>query len=75
VLAYGARKVDAWWQDNAAALVRHANLGVFTLTGDETAALQRLAARAMTLTCTLQDGQVWLASAAQTVELAPQRLR
>jgi uncharacterized protein YaeQ len=29
----------------------------------------------MTLTCTLQDGQVWLASAAQTVELAPQRLR
>ena len=75
VLAYGARKVDAWWQDNAAALARHANLGVFTLTGDETAALQRLAARAMTLTCTLQDGQVWLASAAQTVELAPQRLR
>jgi uncharacterized protein YaeQ len=67
--------VEAWWQDNAAALVRHANLGVFTLTGDETAALQRLAARAMTLTCTLQDGQVWLASAAQTVELAPQRLR
>ena len=75
VLAYGARKVDAWWQDNAAALARHANLGVFTLTGDETAALQRLAARAMTLTCTLQDGQVWLASAAQTVERAPQRLR
>ena len=75
VLAYGARKVDAWWQDNAAALARHANLGVFTLTGDETAALQRLAARAMTLTCTLQDGQVWLASAVQTVELAPQRLR
>lgn len=75
VLAYGARKVDAWWQDNAAALARHANLGVFTLTGDETAALQRLAARAMTLTCTLQDGQVWLASAAQTVELAPMRLR
>jgi uncharacterized protein YaeQ len=75
VLAYGARRVDAWWQDNAAALARHANLSVFTLTGEETAALQRLAARAMTLTCTLQDGQVWLASATETVELAPQRVK
>jgi uncharacterized protein YaeQ len=75
VLAYGARKVDAWWQDNAAALARHANLRVFTLTGDETEALQRLAARAMTLTCTLQDGQVWLASASETVELAPLRVK
>jgi uncharacterized protein YaeQ len=75
VLAYGARKVDAWWQDNAAALARHANLRVLTLTGDETEALQRLAARAMTLTCTLQDGQVWLASASETVELTPQRVK
>jgi uncharacterized protein YaeQ len=31
------------------------------------------AARAMTLTCTMQDGNVWLASATQTIELAPQR--
>jgi uncharacterized protein YaeQ len=67
--------VDAWWQDNATALARHANLSVFTLTGEETDALQRLAARAMTLTFTLQDGRVWLASAAETVELAPQRVK
>jgi uncharacterized protein YaeQ len=73
VLAYGARRVEAWWQENAAAFARHANLTVLTLTGEETDALQRLVARAMTLTCTLQEGQVWLASAAETVELAPQR--
>jgi uncharacterized protein YaeQ len=30
------------------------------------------AARAMTITCTVQDGNVWLASATQTIELTPQ---
>ncbi|MFN9031503.1 MAG: YaeQ family protein [Betaproteobacteria bacterium] len=75
VLAYGARRVDAWWQGNSAALARHANLRVITLTGDETEALQRLAARAMALTCTVQEGRVWLGSAAQTLELAPQQVK
>ncbi len=75
VLAYGARKLDSWWQENGAALARHANLGVLALSGDATDALQRLAARSMTLTCTLQDGHVWLTSAADTVELAPRRLK
>jgi uncharacterized protein YaeQ len=71
VLAYGARRVDAWCGDNAAAFARLANLSVLTLTGAETEALQSLAARSMTLTCTIQDGHVWLASPATTIELAP----
>jgi uncharacterized protein YaeQ len=75
LVAYGARRVDAWWQENASALSRHANLGVVTLSGEETAALQQLAARAMTLTCTVQEGHVWLASAGQTLELTPQRVK
>ena len=71
VLAYGARKVDAWWDENAAACARIANLRVLTLSGDESAALASLAARSMTLTCTVQDGHVWLASDAASIELAP----
>ena len=71
VLAYGARRVEQWWSDNAAALSRLANLKVFTLTAAETEALQALAARSMTLTCTVQDGHVWLASAASSIELKP----
>jgi uncharacterized protein YaeQ len=71
VLAYGARRVEQWWSDNAAALSRLANLKVFTLTATETEALQALAARSMTLTCTVQDGHVWLASERSTVEVAP----
>ena len=73
VLAYGARKVDAWCDEHAAAFARLPNLTVLTLTGAESEALAALAARAMTLTCTIQDGHVWLASAATTVELVPQR--
>jgi uncharacterized protein YaeQ len=75
VVAYGARRVDGWWRENESALSRHANLGVVSLTGAETAALQRLAARVMTLTCTLQEGHVWLATAGHTVELTPQRVK
>jgi uncharacterized protein YaeQ len=71
VLAYGARKVDGWWEDNAAAFARLPNLRVLTLTGEESAALETLAARAMVLTCTVQDGHVWLAGPAATIELRP----
>jgi uncharacterized protein YaeQ len=73
VLAYGARRVDQWWNDNAAALSRLANLKVITLTAAETEALQALAARSMTLTCTVQDGHVWLAAERATIEITPAR--
>lgn len=73
VLAYGARKVEPWWNESAEALSRQANLRVITLTGDETTALATLADRAMSLTCTIQEGQVWLASNDRTIELAPAR--
>jgi uncharacterized protein YaeQ len=71
VAAYGARRVDTWWNDNGAAFSKLANLRVITFTGAETEALQALAARSMTLACTIQEGHVWLASGATTVELAP----
>jgi uncharacterized protein YaeQ len=71
VLAYGARKVDAWWDENAAAFARLSNLRVLTLSGEDGAALETLAARSMSLTCTVQDGHVWLAAPTATIELRP----
>lgn len=75
VLAYGVRRVDAWWSANEAALARLANLRVYTLAASDTDALAALAARSMTLTCTVQDGHVWLADANSVVEIRPQRRR
>ena len=71
VLAYGARRVEAWWADNADALSRLSNLSVYTLAATETEAVQSLVARSMSLTCTIQDGHVWLANAGSTVEVKP----
>jgi len=73
VLAYGARRVEQWWSDNAEQLSRLANLKVFTLTAAETEALQALVSRSMALTCTVQDGRVWFASERATVEVVPAR--
>jgi uncharacterized protein YaeQ len=71
VLAYGARRVEPWWTGNEAAFARLANLRVLSLDAADTAALQSLAARSMALTCTIQDGHVWLASDRASVEIVP----
>ena len=73
VVAYGARRAEAWWEDNAAAFTRLANLSVFVLSDADAAALQSLAARSIKLTCTIQEGHVWLAAEAATIEIAPDR--
>ena len=73
VVAYGARRAEAWWEDNAAAFTRLANLSVFVLSDADAAALQSLAARSIKLTCTIQEGHVWLAAEAATIEIAPER--
>ncbi len=69
VLAYG-RNVDRWWDGVAAGLARARNLTVLTLDAEKSRALETLAARAMTLQVTIQDGLVWFGSAQTTVELA-----
>lgn len=62
VLAYGARKLDMWWQQNVDALARHRNLEVLTLSDTESTQLAELADRSMQLSCTLQDGNAWIGS-------------
>lgn len=67
VLAYGGRSVDIWWQKDSAALARLGNLTVQALETDDSRALAALAERSMTLTCTLQDGQIWFSSGDTTL--------
>lgn len=56
VLAYGGRKLDMWWRENAAALDRHDNLQVLSVAADESSQLGALAERSMRLSCTVQEG-------------------
>ncbi|MDD2884062.1 MAG: YaeQ family protein [Dechloromonas sp.] len=75
VLAYGARAVDVWWQQVSPQLARFSNLSVWRLTAEDTQALGQLAARSMKLSCTIQEGTVWLASGEQSLQLHPSLLR
>lgn len=74
VLAYGERKASQWWAQNEAALGRNECLSVLALSQPDCTGLSSLAARAMRLTCTVQDGRVWLASESASVEIEPQWL-
>ena len=71
VYAYAANAV-AWWQALQNKLTRAKKLTVFAVAPATREALGRFAARSMDLQCTIQDGDVWLRSStdALQVELA-----
>src|SRR6478609_8455662 len=61
VYTYGGRSAAMWWDQNRAALARLDNLTVV----DIPVAIGNLAARNMSLQCTIQDGQLYLSSAGE----------
>lgn len=60
--AYGGRSVGVWWSQNASELARLGNLAVYELPPEATAELAALAARTMSLQCTIQEAHVWFAA-------------
>ena len=75
VYSYGGRGAGLWWDDAAAKLDRVANLTVVNLPFAATRALAKLTQRNMRLTCTIQDGQIWLADSEVTVAIEPAVLK
>ncbi|MEO8203270.1 MAG: YaeQ family protein [Betaproteobacteria bacterium] len=75
VYSYG-RGADLWWKQSSESLARSGNLDVIDLPQAATQAMAKLADRNMKLDCTIQDGQVWLASERDSVAVeATSRLR
>ncbi len=68
VYSYG-RGADLWWKQSEESLARSGNLEVVDLPQEATRGLARLAKRSMQLNCTIQDAQVWLADAHESVEI------
>jgi uncharacterized protein YaeQ len=75
VLAYGGHKAMLWWRQHEAALARCTNLSVLSVDPAASGALARLAARAMRLDCTVQNGQVWIGAGGDGVSVEPTWLR
>jgi len=71
VYSYGGRGADLWWEQAGALLDRALNLTVINLPFAATRALAKLAQRNMRVTCTIQDGQIWMADADQSVAIEP----
>ena len=70
VYTYGGRIADIWWHRQGPALGRLDNLEITDLPGTAAADLATMARRTMQLSCTVQDGEVWLAGDDGTTHLA-----
>ncbi len=73
VYPYADRGASVWWQQNGADFQRFDNLTVIKLTTLGEVALSELARKGMNLSCTIQEGQLWLSDGTHgvTVEQSP----
>lgn len=75
VLAYGSEQaVTPWWDGVKGQLHRFDNLEVLRVPAAQSEAMAALAERGMHLQCTVEDGQLWVSNADNTVMLEPQQL-
>jgi uncharacterized protein YaeQ len=75
VLYVYGRNGTTWWQANRAGIERLPGLLVLQVAADESAALAGLAERTMRLSCTVQEGHVWLGNGRATVQVQPAVLK
>ncbi len=71
IYTYSGHGAQIWWDKNGASLARNKNLSVINLTASGCAELAALAARSMSLSCILQDGEIQMIDANTTVTLTP----
>ena len=69
VYPYGGHAATIWWNQVKGSLEKLGNLSVICLPADASQALAKLAKRTMKLQCTIQDGQVWIIDASETVHI------
>ncbi len=74
VYSYGGSGAQLWRESVRDTVARCRNLAVHALPQAASQAMAKLAARAMQLTYTIQDGEVWVASEQDTVHIAPELL-
>ena len=71
IYTYQQGAATAWWQQQQHKLERFNNLSVIHFPDDVVQAMGKLAARAMCLQCTIQDGALWLSHGEDAVEVIP----
>ena len=69
IYVYG-RSADQWWQRSSAELARFENLTVINWNKVATDALAKTADRNMQLQCTIQDGQILVSAADESLQIS-----
>jgi len=64
-----------WWGQTGSRVERAKNLSVINIDVDTSLALSKLAQRSMQLQCTIQDGQIWLGSNEEMVQIDPRVIK
>ena len=64
-----SHSAELWWKPLVGKLERARNLAVWNIPSDASKELAKLAARNMQLQCTVQEGQIWMSDATDTVQL------
>ncbi|WP_010139717.1 YaeQ family protein [Oceanicola sp. S124] len=71
VYPYGGRTAEAWWDKIGNGAGRFDNLQVVRFSEPDTAALARMASRAMKLQVNIQDGEVMVSAEDDTLYMTP----
>lgn len=71
LFCYGGRVAEIWWEQNRSAFERIQNLTVIRLPLESTQALAALAERGMNLQCMMQDGELLLTGAGESMRIEP----
>ncbi len=76
VIIYSYSSVsNIWWNQTGSRVERAKNLTVINIDADTSQALAKLAQRSMQLQCSIQDGQIWLGSNEDMVQIDPQVIK
>lgn len=76
VIVYSYSSVsNIWWNQTGSRVERAKNLTVINIASETSLALEKLAQRSMQLQCTIQDGQIWLGSNEDMVQVDPQVIK
>jgi len=71
IFTYAGNKSQTWWSQNQSKLEAYKNLSIIHIIPDEVEALSALVSRTMNLQCTIQDGEIWLSSPEQNINILP----
>lgn len=75
IYVYGSNNATTWWEQNRKAIANYKNVAVLKVQPQASKAMSQMVERTMNLSCSIQDGTIWLADDRQSVEIQLETLQ